>query len=830
MDIKSNGIKYSYGMKVIAFLLATAFVLSSAWCCAEITKMLHDFGWENLLVRENAGFTDTLMFYNEFSTAAWRVKNGPLAHTWEEECAENYGTLEEEQQRALEQFRAFKASAEKEAGKLYVYDGAETDTAETTTNAAGLAEAYDHSDNVQAYLLTSNMPYTFKYFESVTITLDYTMSEEEVAETVETVYNQNLAAAKRSFESDAVIAKERVSGYTNFYYLARSSQTGEVFTNSDATTPDAFYALFDSEDWVLGFTAEQGMVYYSDAVAVDTLYNTQVQSIGYKCLPDYLGEAFGDAGWDIYLCAVMPAEYGDAFYTASLNFYNTSAQLETLLLAAVILLGLALLLSIYLVLVTGRVRDREGVQLSALDKLPTDVHFVLSWGLACIGFTGAASLLDIYVFDNAATYYIRNVSLLCLGIALICAAVYAVLMEWFTSIAKLAKVKGSFVRSMLLVKFALWLWKMWKRFLQWAKKSVAKAKNTVQYKAKHLSKKAWVFAAVYVGANVILALILATSSGSLFALLCIAAVNILALVVLWKHLIALDKIIDAAEKSKTGEMPQDIGADAMPEPLRGLAKNLTFTQEEMQKAVSEAVKGERMKTELITNVSHDLKTPLTSIISYVDLLKKCDIDDIDAQKYITVLDEKSIRLKRLIEDLVEASKASSGAVTLNKMYVNLYELAVQAIGEMEESFQEQNLQIVLNKEPENAPVVFADSQKTWRVIDNLLNNARKYSMKGSRVYVQVSAQDGNGVFVIKNMSCEALNMDPDELTQRFVRGDQSRTQEGSGLGLSIAKDLCTLQGGSLKIEIDGDLFKATVALPLAPAAPQTAEPQTERQA
>ena len=290
--------------------------------------------------------------------------------------------------------------------------------------------------------------------------------------------------------------------------------------------------------------------------------------------------------------------------------------------------------------------------------------------------------------------------------------------------------------------------------------------------------------------------------------------NVLALVLIWKYLSSLDKIMDAAEAGKRGEKPTSLDADRMPEPLRSLAHNLSITQEEMQKAVQEAIRGERMKAELITNVSHDLKTPLTSIISYVDLLKKCDIDDPNAQSYITVLDEKSTRLKRLIEDLVEASKASSGAVVLHKMHVNLYELAVQAIGEMEDSFAERDLQIVLNT-PEEPPVVFADSQKTWRVIDNLLNNARKYSLPGSRVYVDVFPDGSNGVFRIKNVSGEPLNIDPDELTQRFVRGDASRTLEGSGLGLSIAKDLCALQGGKLKLEIDGDLFKATVSLPAA---------------
>ncbi|MEG2080081.1 MAG: HAMP domain-containing sensor histidine kinase [Oscillospiraceae bacterium] len=285
------------------------------------------------------------------------------------------------------------------------------------------------------------------------------------------------------------------------------------------------------------------------------------------------------------------------------------------------------------------------------------------------------------------------------------------------------------------------------------------------------------------------------------------------MLVIYKYLIALDKIIASSERDINEEMLPIDGIESMPEPLKTLAGNISVTQDEMKKAVDEAIKGEKMKTELITNVSHDLKTPLTSIISYVDLLKKCDIDDVSAQKYIDVLDEKSIRLKRLIEDLVEASKASSGAVTFNKMKVNLYELTIQAITEMDDMFEKNNLEVIL--EPtENPPMIFADSQKTWRIIDNLLSNSKKYSLEGTRVYVSLSSDENFGSITIKNTSRDALNINPDELTERFVRGDSSRTREGSGLGLSIAKDLCNLQGGKLDISIDGDLFKVTVNMPL----------------
>jgi len=800
-----NGIKYSYGVKITAVFLAAICVFASAWCCVDITKTLHDYGWENLLVREDAEFTDTALFYNEIGEAVADIQSAQLSGTWEEYRAENYGTLEEEQKYALEAFYQFRKETE-EAASLSS-SNSEPSQYGMVTSAEGATEYY-FSDK--------SLSYDLHFFPSETIFLRYNQSEESILQVVETRYTARLDKARRSFESTAAIAAGRLSKYENFNYLAVNNATGQVYSNCNVQTPEEFYALFEPElDWILGYEVERGVAYYSKAVSPDILYSAGLQSSQYKILPTVLSETVADQGYNIYLSVLQPLveDEEDEFYLESREFLTHVTQLETLLLAAMILLALALILSIYLMLVTGRVRGVAGVKMSVLDRMPTDLHLVLSWGLAILGLCCVAAILDVYVFQNNAVYYIRGVSLLCVSMAALCAAMYAVLLEWCTSVAKYQKAKKPYLRAMLIVRFTLWSWKLCKRFCNRIKKFLAKIKSLLRFKVMHLTKKAWLYVFIYVATNAILAIWLACTEATLFWLLCFVGVNVAALLLIWKYVRSLDTIIDAAEKSKSGEMPADIGAKNMPEPLRSLAQNLSFTQEEMQKAVQEAIKGERMKTELITNVSHDLKTPLTSIISYVNLLKKCDIQDADAQKYISVLDEKSIRLKRLIEDLVEASKASSGAVTLNKMQVNLYELATQAVGEMEDGFTDRNLQLVLN-EPKEVPVIFADSQKTWRVIDNLLSNARKYSLAGSRVYVSVEQYGNFGIFTVKNVSGEALNIDPDELTQRFVRGDASRTLEGSGLGLSIAKDLCALQGGALKIEIDGDLFKATVSLPL----------------
>lgn len=246
--------------------------------------------------------------------------------------------------------------------------------------------------------------------------------------------------------------------------------------------------------------------------------------------------------------------------------------------------------------------------------------------------------------------------------------------------------------------------------------------------------------------------------------------------------------------------------------LQELGKNINNIKQGMKKAVEESMKAERLKTDLITNVSHDLKTPLTSIINYTDLLKKEKIENKNAQKYIEILEEKSKKLKNLTEDLIEASKISSGNETVNLEKLDLKEMVLQANGEFAEKFETKNLDVISNL-PQEAVIMDLDGKKMWRVLENLYQNVYKYSLENTRVYVDLAVHD-NIVFTIKNISKEKLNISPDELMERFIRGDSSRHTGGNGLGLSIAKDLSKLNGGTLKIEIDGDLFVSRLELPL----------------
>lgn len=244
-----------------------------------------------------------------------------------------------------------------------------------------------------------------------------------------------------------------------------------------------------------------------------------------------------------------------------------------------------------------------------------------------------------------------------------------------------------------------------------------------------------------------------------------------------------------------------------------MAEAVNRVGEGLQKAVEKSMKDERMRSELITNVSHDIKTPLTSIINYVDLLKRENIEDEKIKNYIQVLDMKSQRLKHLTEDLVEASKVSSGNIELHMDRIQIQELLQQAYGELEEKFRNKNLEIIFNSIGEPA-FILADGRQLWRIFENLLNNIAKYALANTRVYIDLRIINKRAVLTFKNISEQALNISADELTERFTRGDDSRTTEGSGLGLSIAKSLTELQKGSFEVYLDGDLFKVTVAFDL----------------
>jgi signal transduction histidine kinase len=273
------------------------------------------------------------------------------------------------------------------------------------------------------------------------------------------------------------------------------------------------------------------------------------------------------------------------------------------------------------------------------------------------------------------------------------------------------------------------------------------------------------------------------------------------------------EIQDAVEAIAAGALDTKLNEDDFHGQEHDLAVAVNHIREGLSDALVESIKNERMKADLITNVSHDIKTPLTSIVNYVDLLKRENLENENARNYIRVLDEKSQRLKQLTEDLVEASKISSGNIKLDIQKIDLVELIYQTGGEFNERFEARELTIV-TKLPHQSVMIEADGRQLYRAIENLYTNAAKYALERTRVYVDLEVEAGVATFTIKNVSKHPLPENAGEemdLTARFVRGDESRTTEGSGLGLSIAKNLTTLMGGGFQIKVDGDLFIARIA-------------------
>lgn len=287
--------------------------------------------------------------------------------------------------------------------------------------------------------------------------------------------------------------------------------------------------------------------------------------------------------------------------------------------------------------------------------------------------------------------------------------------------------------------------------------------------------------------------------------------TIIYIVIFIKELIYLDKIIIGSKAATEGKLNCNIEEKGRGH-LRELAHDINNIRDGLRKSIESEIKSENMKTELITNVSHDLKTPLTSIINYIDLLKRENIESETAKDYINILDKKSQRLKVLIDDLFEASKATSGAMELNITKIDIVQLLKQSLGENDERFKNSNLSVKLDI-PDTKIFINGDGQRLYRVFENLISNIVKYSLSNTRVYIQMYVDDENKVVIImRNISAYELDFCANEITNRFKRGDSSRSTEGSGLGLAIAKSIVELHGGKFNIEVDGDLFKSIIRL------------------
>ena len=451
-------------------------------------------------------------------------------------------------------------------------------------------------------------------------------------------------------------------------------------------------------------------------------------------------------------------------------------QRAVLLIPAVIVL--IILLIPVIILGIGKTSKTEGISLNWYDKILIEIAALISTIIGGIGVCFIASVSGI----STMTSFVIGLSIIGVGLLII----YLACILFFETIVKRLKTH-TFIKT----TFIYWVYMKIVNFIKDLK----------------LTKKLLLYFILFIITNLICFAIL-WSDGFIGVILSIT-LYVFTFRYLSKTVKSFAKVKEAIHELYKGNTDIDLDQKELSREMQDMSEEVNDIAGGLSNAIEERLKSERLKTELITNVSHDIKTPLTSIINYVDLLKKEGMDGEKAKEYLEILDNKSQRLKKLTEDLVEASKASSGAIKLNMEKLKVNELIKQVSGEFEDKFKAHELEEVITF-PEKDVYIKADSRYMYRVLENMYSNISKYAMDGTRVYTDI-LDKGNVVSIeLKNISKQKLNISADELMQRFVRGEASRNTEGSGLGLSIATSLTELQKGKFNIHLDGDLFKVTI--------------------
>ncbi|MBQ5389342.1 MAG: HAMP domain-containing histidine kinase, partial [Clostridia bacterium] len=467
---------------------------------------------------------------------------------------------------------------------------------------------------------------------------------------------------------------------------------------------------------------------------------------------------------------------------------------------AIVGLSLFIFILLFLFSAAGHHRGKETANLNYVDRIPFDLYTLL-----CTAIAVGINAIGLFILESAfysryhdfSEQFIMAVTL-CLGIVLLAVIDYLILLGFSLSFATRVKV-GGLIRRTLIFRVLAFLWRM-----------VAKAGKGVWSMLRSIPLIPKTVLIVLCISLLEFILLLANLwEGDNLLILWLLEKAILIPLIFWIAVL-LYKLKKGGEAIATGRLQEKIDTRHMPADFGKFGQTLNHIGDGLGHAVDERMKSERMKTELITNVSHDIKTPLTSIVNYVDLIEKEEPENENMRQYISVLKRQSARLKKLIEDLVEASKASSGTISVEMTRCEVGVLLEQTLGEYAEKLTKKELTPIVHA-PEEPIFILADGRRLWRVFDNLLNNICKYTQPNTRVYISLERLGRSAVITFRNISKEQLNISSDELLERFVRGDSSRNTEGSGLGLSIARSLTELQNGHLDLSIDGDLFKAAVS-------------------
>ena len=473
-------------------------------------------------------------------------------------------------------------------------------------------------------------------------------------------------------------------------------------------------------------------------------------------------------------------KYQELFtYAYNLRYVSIAVLVVSLILEAFVF--------VFLLSAAGHHGETGEIRPSFIDKIPFDLYTALT---VFAGIFLIAAMAEVS-YSNTAMLVV--VLIAALGVI---AALISLL--WCMSLAVRIKL-GTTIKSCIIYRVGAWCLRLIKKVFYTFKDGL---------KAIPMFPRAVLIIAAILFVEFLWIAIAGTSPGKqLFGWFIERAVLVLATLY---ALLSMKQLLEAGQRIAKGELDCKVDTSKLRGPFKEHGEDLNSITDGMNRAVGERMKSERFRTELITNVSHDIKTPLTSIINYVDLLEKEQPENEKMREYLEVLDRQSAKLKKLIDDLLEASKASSGSLSVNLTECELGILLDQMAGEYSEKLSAAGLELILTK-PEESVKIMADGRHMWRIFDNLLNNICKYAQRGTRVYLDLTADALKAAVTFRNISATRLNISGDELTERFVRGDSSRNTEGSGLGLSIAQSLAQLQKGALDITVDGDLFKVVLS-------------------
>lgn len=573
-------------------------------------------------------------------------------------------------------------------------------------------------------------------------------------------------------------------GSTNLTYLFADKETQTIYTNKKAYSS---YAQLEQNLEKIFKEKAYAVVYPELSECVTNIPGADLQVWNHT-----IDQSFDTKDFVFAVSVDTKFSVADSMADEAENYETYSKLMFPMLAGAIFGSVLWLIGMVWLTVTAGRRPEDEEIHLNGFDRWYTEIA-----AGTVIGIWLAGTIISGTLIANSSLGYSHAV----VTVIVTCLICGTYTMAWFLIgyLSLIRRIKaGTLWKNSLIRKVLKWIGKCSGKLADFAR---AFSRNTAEKIKVLLVGGAFLFLQFLIIGCVF--------SGAGVFLLALMAVDVAVMIFAIRKADGLDLIMDGLKKISDGELQYKIKTDTLTGKQKVMAEYINNIGGGLDAAVENSLKKERMQTELITNVSHDLKTPLTSIINYVDLMKRENPTDPKIQEYLRILDEKSQRLKVLTEDVVEASKASTGNIKLEMNDIDFVEMVQQVIGEFEEKFQEKNLTMMVHFTDEPS-IIYADGQRMWRVLENVFGNVVKYAMEGTRVYAEISNRNKKVTFSLKNISAQPLNISADELTERFIRGDVARNTEGSGLGLSIAKSLTELQGGEFKLYLDGDLFKVMI--------------------